>query len=279
MTNSNQVSVAHRVDHIEGVYRLRCPVLNYTRAGKPFVRMALEDLYGSIPAYLWQPDETEFPLELSCVHVCGKRRFRRDGVVADLDSLAVGVKRPEDIVRLIPRSLCPLPLLMPFLEALLGHLKNTALRQFLSDVLSDDGIAFPFVSCPASLGYHHNYPGGLLRHSIECAQMIERYQEFAPEKKELGMVAALFHDIGKTLTMTPQMGLTSLGRAMDHDKLTLEILAPYLHSLDQGWPEGAAELRYLLTWRPGFKDKGFPKTPLANAVLAADRVSASIDGV
>lgn len=277
MRNNNPVVVVNRVDQLEGVFRLRRPVLNYTRAGKPFVRMILEDLNGSIPAYLWQPEEMKLPIELTCVYVCGKKRFRRDGVVADLNYLATGVKRPEDIIRLIPRSFCPLPWLMSFLEAFLGQVQNMDLRQFLSDVLSDDGIAFPFVSCPASLSYHHNYPGGLLRHSIECAQMIERYQEFAPEKKELGMVAALFHDIGKTLTMTPQMGLTSLGRAMDHDKLTLEILAPYLHSLDQGWPEGAAELRYLLTWRPGFKDKGFPKTPLANAVLAADRVSAGID--
>lgn len=278
MSNNNQTTVVPRADYIEGVFRLRRPFLTYTRAGKPFVSMILEDLNGSIPAYLWRPDETKLPHELTCVHVRGKMRFRRDGLVADLDYLAAGVKRPEDIVRLIPRSLCPLPWLMPFLEALLGHLKNVALRQFLSDVLYDDGIAFPFVSCPASLGYHHNYPGGLLRHSIECAQMIERYQEFSPEKKELGIVAALFHDIGKILTMTPQMGLTSLGRCLDHDKLTLEILAPYLRRLDQGWPEGAAELRYLLTWRPGYKDKGFPKTPLANAVLAADRISAGIDG-
>ena len=62
------------------------------------------------------------------------------------------------------------------------------------------------------------------------------------------------------------------------DKLTLEILALYLSRLDQSWSDGASELRYLLTWRPGYKDKGFPKTPLANAVLAADRVSAGIDG-
>jgi 3'-5' exoribonuclease len=94
------------------------------------------------------------------------------------------------------------------------------LKGFVLDTLSDDTIAFPFVACPASLGFHHNYPGGLLRHSIECAQMVERYQEFAPDKKELGMVAALFHDIGKILTMTPHMRLTSLGRSLDHDKLT-----------------------------------------------------------
>ena len=112
MRNNNPVVVVNRVDQLEGVFRLRRPVLNYTRAGKPFVRMILEDLNRSIPAYLWQPEEMKLPLELTCVYVRGKKRFRRDGVVADLNYLATGVKRPEDVLRLIPRSFCPLPTMM-----------------------------------------------------------------------------------------------------------------------------------------------------------------------
>ena len=266
-----------RPDLIEGIYRLRHTVWSQTRAGKPYVRLVLEDQHNAIPAYLWNAENLRLPAELACVQVRGRMRFRRDGVVADLHDLQAGIRRPEDIVRLIPRSLCPLPWLVPFLEVFLGSVRNPALRQFCSEVLSDDSITFPFVACPASLGYHHNYPGGLLRHSVECAQIIDRYEEFTPEEKELGMVAALFHDIGKILTMTPQMELTSLGRTLEHDKLTLEILAPYLRRLDTEWPQGSARLRYLLTWRPGRTDKGIPKTPLANAVVAADRVSAGVD--
>lgn len=198
-----------RAGQVKGLYRLRQPTWKHTQSGKPFIRMTLEDQNGAIPAYIWQPSDIKLPRDLTCVLVKGRMRVRRDGVVADLDHLKAGIRRPADIVRLIPRSFCHLPWLMPFLESLLGQLKAQFLRQFLVDVLADDAIAFPFVSCPASLSYHHNYPGGLLRHSIECAQMVERYKEFAPDKKELGMVAALFHDIGKILTMTPQMRLTT----------------------------------------------------------------------
>lgn len=277
MENKTQVVNTTHGNQLEGVYRTRRPVWCRTQSGLPFIRMTLEDQNGAFPAYIWKPGEMELPDELACVQVRGQIRFRSDGVVADLEHLETGVRRPEDIVRLIPRSLCPIPWLMPILESLLGQMENVALRKFLSDVLVDDSIAFPFVSCPASLSYHHNYPGGLLRHSVECTQILERYQEFAPDKKELGMVATLLHDIGKILTMTPQMRLTSLGRTLDHDKLTLEILAPHLRRLDNNWLEGAAELRYLLTWRPGRRDPGMPKTPLANAVLGADRVSAGLD--
>ena len=40
------------------------------------------------------------------------------------------------------------------------------------------------------------------------------------------MVAALFHDVGKIFTLTHRMWRTFLGAAVDHDKLTLEVLAP-----------------------------------------------------
>ena len=102
-----------RPDLIEGIYRLRHTVWSHTRAGKPYVRLVLEDQHNAIPAYLWNTENLRLPAELCCVQVWGRMRFRRDGVVADLHDLRAGIRRPEDIVRLIPRSLCPLPWLVP----------------------------------------------------------------------------------------------------------------------------------------------------------------------
>jgi 3'-5' exoribonuclease len=262
-----------------GRFRVRSPLWRWTSKGQPFVDMLLEDMNGSIPAYIWRTrHDFVLPGDLSCVQVGGLIRMRGDRrAVADVEHVASTSKPAEDVIRLIPRSICPLPWLMPFLEVIVSRIQAPWLRQFVMDVFSDDSIAFPFVACPASLRYHHNYPGGLLRHSIECAQMVSRYQEFTPEKKEIGIVAALLHDVGKILTMTPKMRRTTLGSTLDHDKLTLEILSPYLRRVDSVCPQGAAEMRYLLTWRPGYRDSGIPKTPLANAVLAADRVSAGVN--
>jgi 3'-5' exoribonuclease len=275
----NDLTLA-RIKHVglfEGRYRLRQPLVCHTRDGKQFARMYLEDINGTIPAYIWQPDEDIPLVDLSCVQVEGVIRLHEKGAVVDVKQVIPAPKFPEDVIRLIPRSLCPLLWQMPLLESILDSIQLPWLKQFVMEVLSEDAISFPFVACPASLRYHHKYPGGLLRHSIESTQIIERYEEFPAEKKELGMVAALFHDIGKVRTMTPEMKRTALGKAMDHDKLTLEVLAPYLGRLDATHPVEAAELRYIMTWRPGKQDYGIPKTPLANAVLAADRISAGVD--
>ncbi len=261
-----------------GSFRLRRPAWRKTRDGRDYVEMVLEDMSGSMTAYLWRlSEEVRIPADLSCVEVNGRIRWRRDGAVADVRRVESAERTTEDIVRLIPKSICPLPWLLPFLQAIVKRMESAALKDFAMEVLSNDSIAFPFVSCPASLSFHHNYPGGLLRHSIECVQMVSRYREFSQEDKELAMVGALFHDIGKILTMTAQMKRTTLGATLDHDKLTLEVLAPYLKRLDERWAAGAAELRYLMTWRPGRRDAGIPKTPLANVLLAADRISAGRD--
>lgn len=278
MTSADLMKVGYK-GPFSGKFRLRTPQGCTTRDGRSYVRMNLEDMNGRIPAYIWSPNnENQLPPDLSCVQVNGVVRWRRDGAVADLERVTAADKQPEEVIRMIPQSICPQPWLMSFLEALVASLETTWLRQFVIDVLWDDGIAFPFVACPASLKHHHSYPGGLLYHSIECAQMVARYEEFTIDNKELGIVAALFHDIGKTLTLTPNMKRTSLGRALDHDKLTLEVLSSPLRPYDKDWPQETAELRYLMTWRPANRDPGIPRTPLANAVLAADRVSAGIDG-
>jgi len=276
MTSAELINGGYR-GPFTGRYRLRTPEGRVTRDGRPYTRMTLEDMNGGLPAYLWYTTEAPLPADMTCVEVDGRIRWRRDGVVADLAQLRPADKQPDEVVRLIPHSICPKPWLIPALGALVESLKTAWLRQFVIDVLWDDTIAFLFVACPASLKYHHNYPGGLLQHSLECAQMVARYDEFDPAQKELGMVAALFHDIAKTLTLTPDMQRTSLGRTVDHDKLTLEVLAHYLRPYDGDYVEGTAELRYLMTWRPANRDPGIPRTPLANAVLAADRVSAGID--
>jgi len=149
-----------------------------------------------------------------------------------------------------------------------------SIRNFVGKILTDDSIAFPFVSCPGSLNNHHNYPGGLLKHTLEGVSIVESQRTFSREDYELGLVAALFHDIGKILTLTPQMTLTSLGSTIEHDKLTLEILGSALHQFHQEWPTGAKKLRYMLGWKA---QRSVPHYNMADLVACSDRISSGMD--
>ncbi|ORJ60291.1 hypothetical protein B5V00_08550 [Geothermobacter hydrogeniphilus] len=241
--------------------------------------MELEDMSGRIPAYGWnfEAGQKGFPTDLACVNVTGILRRRRDGVAMDVNHIETVLDRLGDVVRLIPESFCPTPWRLFYLDAWVARLSIPALRQFVLNVLGDDSLAFLFVSVPASLKHHHNHPSGLLQHSLECVQLVSHFRQFSREQLELGMVAALFHDIGKVLTLTREMQRTSLGRTVDHDKLTLEVLAPHLQWLDRQWPQAGTDLRYLLTWGKGRGDGTIPRLTVAEAVRTADRISAGLD--
>jgi len=262
---------------VTGDFRLSDPSLHETRAGRRYLRFQLEDCTGSIPAYVWNENlYRNFDIQnFGLVRICGQSRIYNGQFLVDLHSFhPIHQKRAGDVIRLIPLTLCPLPILLPKLQAAVNRIKIPALKTFVESVLAEDAIAFSFVSVPGSLNHHHHYPGGLLNHSLECVAMAERFCEFPKESYEIGMVAALFHDIGKILTLTPGMQLTSLGSSLDHDKLTLEVLAPYFKQLDRDWPEGATELRCALTWK---LRKPVPRYNVADMVACCDRLSAGLD--
>ncbi|QCU91001.1 TraI domain-containing protein [Thiomicrorhabdus sediminis] len=158
---------------------------------------------------------------------------------------------------------------------LIESLQVIPLRMFAREVLMDTSLMTTFVSIPASKRHHHSFPGGLLMHSLECAfmtkQTVEALLDISTKEKEVAVVAALFHDIGKVKTL----GLiqhTSAGRLIDHEQFTLMMLAEPLNTLQEYWQSGAEALQYLLTWK---ESQGMCRYVTGNAIKMADRLSTS----
>jgi len=181
-----------------------------------------------------------------------------------------------DPVRLIPRSICPVPELLDRLEKAVRQFQTEPLCRFMQRVLSDDRLMFPFVSLPASRVHHHSEPGGLLMHSLECLECVAQMTMFERAELELGMAAALLHDISKVMTMKKDGTKTRLGAVMEHDELTLRVLAAHLDYLDHLWLNGSIALQHLLKWKSG-KGRPLPLMTIAEAVNSADRISAGQD--
>lgn len=188
-----------------------------------------------------------------------------------------GLDTLTNAAALIPMSACPLPEELAALTRLVEAIQTPALKAFLNQLLSEPAIAGPFVAIPASRQHHHAYPGGLLAHSVDCARLAGQMLTDRPQAEtELAWVAALLHDIGKIRTLAGDGRRTPLGFTVDHDALTLEILAPGLSGLEQAWPEGAIALRTLLQGRANWRGQA-PRYPVCEAVRAADRLSAAQD--
>ena len=85
MHNLHSWSVKHP-GPVSGVFRMREPALCQTKEGRPYLRIRLEDMSGSLNAFAWQENiyqNLNFQ-DLSCVYVKGQIRQRSDAAIVDL---------------------------------------------------------------------------------------------------------------------------------------------------------------------------------------------------
>lgn len=175
----------------------------------------------------------------------------------------------------LPRSLCPNSEAFDGLLIIAERIREPLLRTFLREVLLTPDIGLKYLQCPASLNYHHNFPGGLIQHSVSVAWNLSGIQAFNSLDRDIAVVAALLHDVGKTKTLTPDMTRTAIGRLVDHSQLTLELCAEPLRKLECRAPGIAYHLRHAWTcYSPGARFGFKAKTFLAKRLQYVDNKSA-----
>lgn len=158
------------------------------------------------------------------------------------------------------------------LRAILSWIPESSLRQFVLRIFNDPSIFEKFISVPGSINHHHAYNGGLLVHSVETSWQVFNNQQIPQKERYLGAVIALLHDVGKIWTYSGKTR-TELGLYVNHELLSLEVLAPHLKWLDSIDSQLSSAIRYSLTWKKKSYDS-IPKLDLIEIVRAADRVSA-----
>jgi len=193
--------------------------------------------------------------------------------VADILSAESINPMPDQSLATLPSTQCPAADALAEFTDMVLNIQHDGLRRLLICTFAQEHIALPFLQVPASLRYHHNFQGGLLVHSVECARIIRDLSIFPQQDRELGITAALLHDLGKIKTIGIDFSRPELGKAIDHEAITLELCASGLAQLDHSDPRIGIDLRHILTCR-SLKRWGYePKHPIAHALQLADRLS------
>ena len=262
---------------ITGVFRVHKPVVRTVRNHTQYISCMLCDRSGQIPAYAWLDRYNGIPLaNRALVAVSGVTRWFADRWQLDLSMTELVQSRNDNPLDFLLEDYFAVQSCIARLESTVNYFQISALRDFLINILRDDRITLPLLSLPASFKHHHAYPGGLLEHSLECAEFVQHatiWQDQA--QRELAVCAALLHDIGKTRTLDRVNG-GMIGALLGHDLLTLELLAKPLALLEQSWPDGATAMRYLLSWKLQHHSNRQPMMTIAEIVQAADRVSSGM---
>jgi 3'-5' exoribonuclease len=200
-----------------------------------------------------------------------RTRIHRGRLAADLSALDPVTPQPAAHLDLLPAHRCPRAGLLERLARLTEQVTIDPLAHFLDLALGREEL-FDFLAAPASVGYHHGYPGGLLEHSLEVAEALAAMAHPSGQERELAIVGGLFHDLGKIRSFDEKLRITLLGRLIGHEALTLELLAQPLAELDWLWAEGAAALRAVWSAQ---KTGLARRLSIATAVQGADWVSAA----
>lgn len=277
-TTQIKLSEAFNVSRFKGTYYLVGYVARLDKAQDLFWEISLSDASGNLKIYCRDKSciysalepESLVDVEVRAEFIGTQPHFRCKFIQLS----AVSVASTKCLYQL-PSALCPIKGAVTELVKLVENIRDECLRDFVTQVLLQPGIGIHFIQSPGSLNHHHNYRGGLLVHSLDVAARFMNDDFIAQIDRDLGVVASLLHDIGKTQTLMPNLKRSNLGYLVDHCQLTLEVCAPALHVLAKTNQGYANHLRHAWTCASEGARYGFKaKTLLANSLRKYDRASA-----
>jgi 3'-5' exoribonuclease len=219
-----------------------------SKNNSPYSVFKLADCSGETTGILWWDKQAWTTLNYQVgdiVTLAGEFIEKKDGPILNIGNIQV-----VDPARIKPECLLPTTWLpdqaKDFAKQfcwLYRQIQNRYLREFLVVALMNPVISLGYCSGQGSLLFHHNWPGGLLEHSVTLAMNFYTSSEnYSVDERNLGIVVALMHDIGKTVT-TVGLSRTSAGRFQPHDMSALEVLAQPLVRLDCVNPEASNHIR------------------------------------
>lgn len=270
-----------------GVFRLTGRVAEFDKHGAPYLKLRLSHCDADYVAGL-DLDNASIPEDIGYLDQvavsgakCSSNALGLDVKLHEIHLASRDEVNTQLVLNSMPRAYCPVPESLDTLVISVRSLQSVHLKNFIRRVIERRDRLEAFLNAPASRSHHHAYRGGLLEHSLDVARnvvaMIKLNEPNMPRVlQELGFVAGLLHDIGKTYTYDPRGRPTAAWSLCEHDALTLEACAFALAYLDRHEPELAVTLRHIWTCAsPGARYGVRPATTLARYVRDADAQSAT----
>ncbi len=265
-------------DHeVRGNYRIGRCLERVSRNRASYRLVELIDGASALRCYGWKPELVNAPgLAEGTIVDATFVTYEYDGSVrgrlGDLSLLEN--PKPEDVIATLPSALCPIAGVVDRLRVAVSSIREPLLREFVARVFSDYTVTRRYFQVPASFDDHHSMAGGHADHCTEMGVDSAQVRSISAMDRDLAVVQSLFHDVGKIETHQPSRRSAELHRMINHEALTLYILAAPLHWLEGIWSDGARAL--MVGWVPaGARNgRGQPVTyPPGELVRGLDRTS------
>ncbi len=218
---------------VDGVYAVARKRRLRARSGADYLALELVDPTGRIEGRVWQDVElldSRFA-EGDAVRVLGRVERFRSQLQLDVRSIERADADPAALAPALRRDADELE---GFLDFLAGELAHPGLAATVAAVL-DRETRRRMRLLPAAPDGHHAYAGGLLEHTVAVATVCRDLGQLHPRlRSDLLVAAALLHDVGRTLELTPGPAFQSTpeGRLLGHVHLGLRLIEERARPLD-----------------------------------------------
>lgn len=258
-----------------------------TKAGKPYLALALMDRTGEIEARVWdnalqfdaQAEEGAFVL------VQAVAKPFRDQMQLGVTAVRQVAETTVDMADFLPASPRPLADMAAELEGVIAAIGDPPLRQLLRILFSGDTLA-RFQRAPAAKKLHHAYIGGLIEHTLSVAGMAAKAAgHYDLIDRDMLVAGALVHDLAKIEEFDcsrPPFGYTDRGRLVGHLVLGADLVrraAARVPAIDAGQVDRLVHIILSHHGQYGFGSPVLPMTPEAVLLHHLDDIDAKVNSM
>lgn len=276
-------------ESVAQVFRLGAKQLRPNRNGQLYLQFELSDRSGSVGARMWNASEAIYRSVENgdYVYVEGTTQLFQ----GSLQLIATRLQRiePSEVNEEDFTPLCAVDVdrLALRLAELLRSMTTPALRNLAECFLLDDAFMRKFTRAPAGVKHHHAYFGGLLEHTVNLMEVVDRIAPCYPQlDRDLLLTGAFLHDVGKVdeLVYDRELAYSNEGQLVGHLVMAVGLLEAKAREAEKLSgepfpPETLLCLKHLIVSHHGQYEYGSPKLPMtleAVALYCLDNLDAKV---
>lgn len=237
------------------------------KTGEPYLSLTLGDRSGDLDAKMWDNVEEFEPTfdRDDFVKVKGLVQLFRNKRQLTIHRIRRCQETEVDLGDYFPKTTKDVEEMFGELLSLVGQVRDSFLRQLLSNLLNDAEFVVKFKEAPAAKSLHHAWLGGLLEHTLSLCKLCQlAAQHYSELDLDLLLTGAILHDVGKTeeLSYSRSFAYTSEGQLLGHMILELDLVNQKIAQI-AGFPAKLKTLiQHLIISHHGQHEFGSPKLPM-----------------
>ena len=238
----------------------------FSQKGAPYLNLRLRDKTGEVDGKVWdRVSELEAIFKKGdIIHLQARAVSYKNAIQLSLLNARLADDAEIDPIDYFPSVQGDIEELYNSLMTFAGKIKQPALQKLLAAFFDDERTRELFKRAPAAKGFHHNYIGGLLEHTLSVTRLLDAVTDhYAGLNRDLILVGGILHDIGKIheFTYDRLIDYSNEGRLIGHIVMGVEMIDAKIAAIPDFPSQLAMELRHIILSHHGVLEFGSPKRP------------------